>query len=133
MKKLLYISLSLLLVACSSPAPKIIEKPVLVEKPPLMVQEPQPVDQLPLEFIVITKENYEQKLKLLEDKLGGNVVLFALTSDGYQNLSMNVAELRRYIIQQSAIIDAYKVYYTKKEEPPPAPEKKEDKPIWKLW
>jgi hypothetical protein len=132
MKKLIALVLIAPLTACGSMSPKVIQKPVMVERPPLMVQEPQPVDQLPIEFLIITKENYEQKLKLLEEKAQGPVVLFALNSDGYQNLSMNVAELRRYIIQQNTVIEAYKTYYIKKDEPPPE-QPKEEKPFWKLW
>jgi hypothetical protein len=61
--------------------------------------------------MVITPENYNQKIEELSTK--GNVVLFALTSAGYQNLSMNVAELRKYIQQQNAVVAAYKDYYKK--------------------
>lgn len=132
MKKIILLFCFLPLVACGSPSPKVVQKPVLIEKPPLMVQQPQPVDSIPIEFIVITKENFEQKIKLLEEKSQGPVVLFALNSDGYQNLSLHVGELRRYIIQQNSVVDAYKAYYTKKDEPPPEPPK-EDKPFWKIW
>jgi predicted transcriptional regulator len=34
--------------------------------------------------------------------------LFALTPQGYQNLSMNVSEMRRFMQQQQAIIAALK-------------------------
>jgi len=132
MKKLITLACIIPLTACGSISPKVVQKPIIVDRPPLMVQEPQPVDQLPIEFIVITKENYEKKIKLLEEKAQGPVVLFALNSDGYQNLSMNVAELRRFIIQQNTMIEAYKTYYTKKDEPQPE-QPKEEKPFWKFW
>lgn len=132
MKKIFFILPLFLLTACGSIAPKVVQKPILIEKPPLVVQEPQPADQTPIEFIVITRENFEQKIKILEEKSQGPVVLFAMNSDGYQNLAINIAELRRFISQQNSVIDSYKAYYAKKEEPPPEPPK-EEKPFWKLW
>jgi hypothetical protein len=38
-------------------------------------------------------------------------VLFALTPDGYQAISINGAEMRRYIQQLNAIILAMRAYY----------------------
>ena len=59
------------------------------------------------------------------EKRGGVVTLFALTPQGYQNLSLNTSELRRYIQQQNAVIAAMKKYY---EAPQSAPA---DKPAEK--
>jgi hypothetical protein len=120
-----------LLTACGSTEPKVIEKPVLVDRPTLMVQDPQPAEQYEFEWVVITKDTAEAKFKELEGK--GVVVLFALTPQGYQNLAMGGAELRRYIQQQHSVIAAYKQYYDK----PASTEKpKEEEKLssgWKLW
>ena len=133
-KKLLLLTGSLFLLAgCASPAPMVIEKPILVDRPPLMIQVPQPAEQYEFEWVVITKDNAETRFKELEAK--GVVVLFALTPNGYQSLSMGGAELRRYIQHQQSVIAAYKAYYDKpKEAEKPKNEKVESaNPFWKLW
>jgi uncharacterized lipoprotein YajG len=106
----------LLLTGCASSKPKIIEAPVLVDRPELILPKVQPVNQGSMEWVIITASNAEEKLEMLKSK--ENVVYFALTSQGYQNLSMTVAELRRYIEQQNAVIAAYQAYYANLPKPP---------------
>lgn len=105
-----FVLLSLVLSGCASTKDTLVVKPQVVERPKLEVPAPAPVQQLQFEWIVITKENYEKKFKEIESK-GGTVTLFALTPQGYQNLSMNVSELRRFMQQQQAVIAALKKYY----------------------
>jgi hypothetical protein len=93
----------LLLSGCNST--KVFDKPVLVDRAELIVPSIQPVSQNNMEWIIITPENFERI------HANGNVTYFSLTAKGYQNLSMNVAELRRYIEQQNAVIAAYQKYY----------------------
>jgi len=102
--------LALALTGCASTKETLVVRPQVVERPRLEVPSPQPVQQLPFEWIVITKDNYEKKFKEIESK-GGTVTLFALTPQGYQNLSMNVSELRRFLQQHHADIAALKKYY----------------------
>jgi len=105
----------LFLTACTETT-KVFDKPVLVERAELILPPTQPITQNDLTWVVITPENYAAKAEELAGK--GNVVLFALTSQGYQTLSMNVAELRKYIEQQNSVIAAYKEYY-KNQQPNP--------------
>jgi hypothetical protein len=116
MSKLVVALAALALAGCASTNPQILVKPELIDKPHIEVPAPMPVQQSSFEWVVITKQNAEAKFKDIESK-NGSVTLFALTPHGYQNLSMNVAELRRYIQQQSAVIAALKTYY----EAPSAP------------
>lgn len=83
---------------------------VAVEKTPLALAAPQPLNPKDVKWFVITPENYEQVFADLEAKKY-SVVLYGLTDDGYENLSMNMAGLRKYIMEQRAIIKAYKDYY----------------------
>ena len=106
---------ALSLAGCASTSQMYI-KPQLVEKPKFEVPASTPVQSMAFEWTVITKENFELKSKEIEKK-GGTVTLFALTPQGYQNLSMNVAELRRYIQQQNAVIAAMKKYYESDSQP----------------
>jgi hypothetical protein len=86
-----------------------IGNPVVVERPVPSFPEAQPATQLPTEWIVLTRENFEQRMTEIESE-GGQFVVFAVTAEGYQNLNMNQAELRRYIEQQSAIVSGYQEY-----------------------
>ena len=100
----------LTLSSCSNVKELLTIKPVIVEKPALIVPKPRPVKSELVSFIVITKDNMEDKFKEL-GKSENDVVVFALTDDSYKALSLSVADLRRYIIQQNAVIKAYKEYY----------------------
>jgi hypothetical protein len=106
---------AVILTGCGS-LEKLITKTEYVVRPPITLPEPEPVNQLPLEWHVITTKNLEKKLKELQD-IGGEVVVFALTPQGYQNLSMNAAELRRYIQSQNAYIKLLKQYYERPVQP----------------
>ena len=101
---------SLFLTGCNETV-KVMDKPVLVEKAELILPTTPPAVQLEMTWTVITPENFLQKIKELEGK---DVVYYALTAQGYQNLSMNIAELRKYIQNQNAVIAAYKEYYKQK-------------------
>ncbi len=109
MKYIALVAVMLALTGCGT-TEKLLVKPQVVERPKLEVPQPQPVQQLPFEWMVITRQNAEQKFAEIEAQ-GGVVTLFALTPQGYQNLSMNVAELRRFMQQQQAVIGAMKKYY----------------------
>ena len=109
MNKLLVVPLFLVLAACQA-SPQVVSTPVLQDRPRMAVTLPAPAAQQPVTWIVITKDNAAEKIAELE-RTQGVVALFALTPQGYQNLSINVAELRRYIQQQSAVLAAVREYY----------------------
>jgi hypothetical protein len=55
---------------------------------------------------VVSKENYEEFVTEFEKKNGGDAYI-AISVKDYENLSLNFAELRRYIEQQKQIILYY--------------------------
>jgi len=112
---LLGLGLGFLFLLSGCATETVITKPEFYERPPLVISDPEPVRQIPVEWVIITKENFEKRVAELE-KSGGTVVLFAVTSEGYQSLSLNAAELRRFISQQKSIIGAMKQYYEKKKD-----------------
>lgn len=88
--------------------PKVIEvfkKPI--ERAPLNIIQPEPIQTKPLTWIVVTPENAEKVFNDLKD----DKVLFAITSEGYQDLAMLMAQLRVFIYTQRQIIIKYKEYY----------------------
>ena len=90
-----------------------------VERTPLNLKEPAPFKGRELGWIIVTPENAEEVWKKLKES-NTDVVLFAITDDGYEQLALTMAELRNVIAQQRAIIIKYKEYY----EPPKAPASK---------
>jgi hypothetical protein len=84
-----------------------------VERTRLDLSEPKPLTGKPVQWIVITPENAE---KIWEDLKKNNVdlVLFAITDEGYEELAISMAEIRNFIAQQRSIIIKYKEYYEPK-------------------
>jgi hypothetical protein len=107
MRNLVFV-LFIFLAACESP--DTIINPVLQDRPRITLQEIRPTTQLPVEWIVITQDNLQQQLELLRSR-NNNITMFSLTPRDYENLSINTAELRRYIQQQTVIINALREYY----------------------
>jgi len=59
-----------------------------------------------VKFYAVTPENLEEFLQTFEEE-AGVTVFFAMSVPDYENMSLNVAELRRYINQQKAVILYY--------------------------
>jgi len=87
---------------------QVVAKPV--EKTPLALENPQPLRLQPIEWVVVTPQNWEDVFRQMQAK-DQNLVLFGLTSEGYQALSVTIAELRNLINTQRIIIQQYKDYY----------------------
>lgn len=67
---------------------------------------PKPLELYDVQFYAVSEKNIDEFLKSFEDKYG-NIVFFAITVPDYESISLNVAELRRYIEQQKALILYY--------------------------
>ena len=107
-KFLMILSLSLLISACAKPEQEVIKEIQYVDRNIPTVQRPRQVELSDVEFFVVTEENYEEfKARFLEENKG--LVFVAITVKDYENLSLNLAELKRYIEQQQEVI----VYYEK--------------------
>lgn len=68
-----------------------------------------------VEWVIITKDNYQ---KVFDDllKKKKDVVLFGLTDDGYEQLAINFAQIRKYIILNRSVLMKYKEYYEPEKE-----------------
>lgn len=99
-----------ILSACSSssniePVQSVQIKKIEIPRPAPIVPE---VDQLKLKtvnWIIITPENINEKFSEIKD---GELVFFALTKEGYENLSLNLGDVRSSIEQYKQIIAIYK-------------------------
>jgi len=85
-------------------------KTVEQERVKLNIDTPKPLTIDPMEWIVVTPENVTEVFAKLE-KEKKDLVLFAITDDGYEILASDMALIRNYIAQQRVIILKYKDYY----------------------
>ena len=86
---------------------KVITEEVKIDiyQPPL----PQEIQLEDVKFFIINKDNYDQKVKEVEELLGGTFAVFALTPTGYEAMAYNLQALRRFIRPQKEIF----LYYRK--------------------
>ena len=113
MKKLLLIPLVLLSLSACEDTLEIKTKPVVIDTP--QAADPSPLKLVPIQWIVVTKDNLQEVLKKMAEKSpGGEYVFVALSTQDYKNLSLNIADLGRYIEQQKAVI----LYYRNITSPP---------------
>ena len=99
-------SLLLLTSGCASVEPQVVLKTDYVVKDIPIQPRPKPLNLHRVKWYAVTPENMEEFLERFEEESGINV-FFAVSVPDYENMSLNVAELRRYINQQKALI----VYY----------------------
>ena len=70
------------------------------------VARPKAVQLTDTRVFVVTKDNYEEFVKEFTE-VYGELAFVALSMKDYENLALNIAEIKRYLQQQSEII----VYY----------------------
>ena len=75
---------------------------------------PKPVQLVDTRIYVVNKDNLEQFIAEFTAE-NGELAFVALAIKDYENLALNISELRRYINQQTEII----VYYEKAVTPDP--------------
>ena len=80
------------------------------ERTPLNIAMPDPIKAEKFVWVVVTRENFEEQIAKIE-AAGQNPVLFSITTDDYQTLSLTVSQMRILIAQQREIILKYKEYY----------------------
>jgi len=79
------------------------------------VQRPKPVQLVDTRIFVVNAENIDEFIKQFTD-INGELAFVALSIKDYENLALNIAELRRYINQQGEIIVYYEEAVTPEEE-----------------
>ena len=104
-------------MGCSSlrSEPEIVTVTNTVKTTVPIVARPKGVQLNDVKIYVVTPDNYEEFLTEFQSK-NGETAWISISVKDYENLSLNFAELRRYIEQQKEII----VYYeeaVKPEEP----------------
>ena len=84
------------------------------------VERPKQLSFGDVRFYVVTEETMDDfKVRFMDDH--DTFVFYAVSVKGYESLSLNMAELKRYILQQKDII----VYYEESTAPDKEPENEE--------
>jgi hypothetical protein len=104
-KKILVISSITLLPACASQEKIVVQTDIIKTEVPIQTR-PKPVSLSNIKFYVVTKDNLNSFLKTFE-KENTDLVFYAISVKDYEKVSLNIAELRRYINQQDKIILYY--------------------------
>ena len=100
---------TLFLSGCSlrpEPEVKIVTQVQKVQIP--TVARPKPLQLVDTQVHVVTAENVDEFLAWYEEQYG-NLAFVALSMKDYENLALNIADIRRFLNQQTEII----VYYEK--------------------
>ena len=96
-------------------------KTVEVERVIPTQNRPNPMSMNNIHFYVVTEDTFEDfKQRFLEEN--GDFLFYSLSVRDYETLALNMAEIKRYILQQKEII----IYYEKAVTPKPT-EKAEKK------
>jgi len=121
LRYLLILSLILLSSSCSllnrQPEEKIVTVTKIIQPIIPVVERPKQLDLSDVDWYVVTERNMEEFLGKFE-KDNGDIVFMAISVRGYENISLNLADLRRYILQQKEIIIYYEDSVKPKEEEP---------------
>lgn len=101
-----------ILSACSpnptvEPVARIETRTVEVGKPPPIVPAVDVLEMRPIEWKIVTPDNVAATF----EQMGSDAVLFAITTGGYEALSLNLSDLRALIEQQSRVIAIYRQSY----------------------
>lgn len=100
----------MLINGCASKLPDPITiNAVPLERPVLTLPSSDVLKLKEVKWVIVTPENAESVFAEIGEN--GNAVLFALTDQGYTNISLNLSDIMRLIEQKNAIIAAYRGYY----------------------
>lgn len=89
------------------PEPKVIVETKLIQIDIPLQSRPKPLTMNRLTWYVVTEDTVDSFFEDLQKEQNGVIVFFAITPKDYENLAINVSDIRRYIIQQKEIIEYY--------------------------
>ena len=108
------LTICLLISACSTPKinaiPPVEVKTIPINKPAPIVPNVDILRTKDIQWYIITEKNYAEIFDKIK-KSGKEPVLFGLSSDGYENLSLNISDVRALIQQYQKIIAIYENSY----------------------
>tara|TARA_R100000306_G_scaffold50386_1_gene47447 strand:- start:2680 stop:2967 length:288 start_codon:yes stop_codon:yes gene_type:complete len=83
---------------------------VTIQKRPPMYHPPLPAEitGVPVEWKILTPTTMEEYLADLKEGEAPVTAWYSLTTKGYENLSTNMAEIKRYLRQVLSIVEYYR-------------------------
>ena len=118
MNKLIIALLVLTMTGCSvfRKPEEVVVTNTVIKAPDIPLQsQPRPINMIDIKWYTVTTDNIDEFEKNFEND-NGDLVFFAISVPHYQNLSLNLAEIRRYIEQQQSIIIYYENQITQSRE-----------------
>lgn len=118
---------TLAISGCSSlgffnqPEEKVVIQTEYVEKNIPLRGAPKPMTLNDVKWHVVTAENFDEFIETYTKENGEPWVFYAISVRSYESMALNMAELRRYIEQQQAII----YYYEQAVQPSAVPQVEE--------
>jgi len=114
MVQLKFLTISLILLVSSGcsilvgqdPEKQVVLQTEYVEKFIPIQKRPDAIIPRDVTFKVVTSENLEQFMEYISTTTGA-IVFYAMTVNDYERLSMNVADVKRYLLQQNELL----IYY----------------------
>lgn len=107
-KLLILLSCIVLFTGCAHD--EILIQNEVVKKTPLNLKNPEAIKLNNIEYIVVTDKNAVSVFNKLKSE-NKEQVLYAITVEDYEMLSLNLSYIKKYIIEQQLIIKSYKDYY----------------------
>lgn len=105
-KYLIVLCLVLLLASCAQTEPEIVIQ-TQIERPNIpIVPRPRPVNLVAPTFYVVNRDNFEDFIKQFE-RTYATQTFIALSVRDYENISLGIADIFRFLEQQKEII----IYY----------------------
>ena len=110
-KSVLYLApLVILLSSCSwKPEKEIVTVEKIVKPTIALALKPSPIVMKNADVIVVTEKNFQEVVDKVKLKQNGQFVVYALDLKSFENLAINMEQIKRYIEQQNEVI----LYYEK--------------------
>lgn len=109
------LTLTIFLTSCGSVPKSVTYKAEPIKRPELVLPDTATLNMRNVDFMVLTRENVEEKFKAIEER-GDPIVIFGLGAQHYEDLSLNIADILELLAQQDAVIIAYREYYEQTEK-----------------
>lgn len=87
---------------------KVVVKSVPVKTPRPIVPAVDPLNLRPVNWVVLTPENVDEQFAKIKS---GEAVLFAVTAEGYENMALNLSDIRAAVQQYKQVIAVYERSY----------------------
>lgn len=105
----------LFLTGCSAPEKEIVTVTQIQKTTVPIVARPKPLQLVDTKVYVVNAENIDEFIAEFTE-IHGDLAFVALSINDYENLALNIADIRRFINQQNEIIVYYEKAVTDDEE-----------------